>query len=136
MQQNFESPVAARTAAMAFMANPEFGQYPAEIREKYLELLSEPSPVVNIVHLAEFLYARQGELGDAGRDLAGSLASYAGENYWHEMHVEGRGNRIALSMRRENGEQAPESGSFPDAGDDPAPLPRFLGAQPEPAVQG
>lgn len=47
------------------------------------------------------------------------LASYASANYWHGMDVDGRGYRISLAMRRENGETAPEGSEFPDPEADP-----------------
>jgi len=136
MQQRFDSPFAARTAVMTFAAMGGLVPLPEDVRAKFLDLANQPSPVDQIVGLAELLYARQSEVTAEARDLAGSLASYASENYWHGMDADGRGNRMSLAMRRENSEEPPAGVTFPEPEDDPAPDPRYVStpaAEPMPA---
>lgn len=125
MRQIFEGPIAARAAIMTFAADGGFAPLSAENRAKVIELASQPSPVAAIAEVAEFLYAQGETLTNGARDLVDSLASYAAENAWFDMQVDGRGARIALVMRRENGETAPEGSAFPDPEADPKPLARF-----------
>ena len=120
MQQVFDSPASARAAINEFMVT-HAGALEESIRTKFLDLANRPSWVDQVVKIAELLYAYADDVTDEARDLAGSLAAYASENFWQEMDVDGRGNRISLAMRRENGEDAPEGSSFPDPEDDPAP---------------
>ncbi|NML04262.1 hypothetical protein [Sphingomonas sp. G-3-2-10] len=130
MQTNFDSLVSARSAIISFAMNHASALDEA-VRDSFLDLAGQPSPVDQVVKVAELLYANAASLTDEGRDLVGSLASYASENFWHGMQVDGRGNRIALAMRRQNGETPPEGSSFPDPETDPAPLPAYAPASPE-----
>jgi hypothetical protein len=130
MQTTFDSPLAARSAIINF-AMDHADTLDEAAREQFLEIVSQPSPVDQIVMITELLYANAASLSDDGRDLVGSLAGYASLNFWHGMDQDGRGNRIALAMRRDNGETAPEGSTFPDPETDPAPLPGYAPEAPE-----
>lgn len=119
MQITLESPIAARGAIMTYL-NTVSPERAAAI----IEYANTPSPIEAIAMTAEYLYANRDDLDAAGRDLCGSLASYCAQHYLFGFADDQRGARIALAMRRDNG----EDGTFPDAESDPAPHPRFGGS--------
>ena len=119
MQTTYTSPIEARGAIMAYInfCSPECA---AEI----IPFANCPSPIEAIVMTAEYLYAHHEDLDPAGRDLCGSLAAFCAAHAFWGMGTEQRGARIALAMRRENGEE----GGFPAANLDPAPHVAFAPA--------
>lgn len=106
-----DSPIAARGAIMSYINTVS-----AELAAGIIEYANSPSPIEAIAMTAEYLYAHQADLNDAGRDLCGSLASFCAQHFFFGMGEDQRGARIALAMRRENGEE----GTFPDPETDPA----------------
>lgn len=120
--QTFESPGAARIAIMQFLmsAGPEID---ASIKTKMMDLMVAANAVAQICGVTEYLYANQATVGTAGRDLAGSLAGFAGQHGWLFLR-DGRGDAIKLAMMRENDEK-PKGVTLPKSADDPAPLPEY-----------
>lgn len=117
MQTTLTSPIEARGAIMAYInsCSPERA---AEI----IPIANAASPVEAAAMTAEFLFANHSDLDPAGRDLCGSLAAFCGIHAFWGMADEQRGARIALAMRRENGEE----GEFPAADLDPSPHVQFV----------
>lgn len=116
----------ARLAIAAYLVD-HASALDAELRDKVQDLAASASPVDQIANLAELLYARGDEVGLTGRQLAGGLAAFAGDNGWHELR-DGRGRNIALAIMRDTGEEAPLGVTYPSPGDDPSPAARYLAA--------
>jgi hypothetical protein len=115
----------ARRAIRKYLDHAD-GQLPDDTYEKLADLADSPSPVDQIAQTAELLYARHGQLDDAGRTITGQLASFAAINGFHGMWVDNRGGRIAQAMEREMGFKATEAMPEPArASDDPQPLVQF-----------
>jgi len=123
--QSFEAPGDARNAIMMYMMM-HAGSLQEDTRTQLMGLATSPSPVDQIVRTGEFLYARADEVGSNGRDLAASLIAYASLNGWHGLAEDGRGGRIVMALRRDNGETAPAGLSWPDPSNDPAPKTEFV----------
>ena len=109
----------ARTVIALYPTSPEWAALPEDLRTRYIAASVQPSVVNAVVDIAELLYANRAAIGEGGRALSGDLAAYAASHGWHGLEVDDRGARIALAMRREDGEEG-----------DPAPIERFVIVEP------
>lgn len=96
-----------------------------DTRERVIAALGAPSPVDRIVKTGEALYAVSGDLNDEGKTLVAQLISFATMNGWHGLPQDNRGGRIVMAMRRDIGEDAPDTMPWPTADTDPVPLAEF-----------
>jgi hypothetical protein len=97
----------------------------ADITAKIRQLNTSPSPVDQIVSIAEYLYAKRAEISIEGKSLAAGLAAFATTNGWHNLLADNRGNKIVQALRRDLGETAPAGVQWPNSVDDPAASPAF-----------
>lgn len=102
---------------------------PEDIKAALLKVASEISPVSAIVGCAELIFARRAELDADTLAIASGLASFATENGWHGLASDDRGVGLVSALRRDAGDK-PISRSWPKEADDPAPLERFVKADP------
>lgn len=79
------------------------------------------SAVDLVVKTAEAIYARRATLNGPALQLAAGLASFAGVWGFRGMADDNRGQRMAIALRRDSGEPAPQGGAWPDASQDPEP---------------
>ena len=113
----------ARVYMMGFLVNHGTG-LPDSLVAAVQLLMAAASPVDQMVKVAELLYASKDVLNNEARSLAGSLAAFCAENYWHGLDVDDRGHKIKKAMMRDMGEPAP-TGGWPAPADDPEPSPQF-----------
>lgn len=122
--QTFDNLAAAREAIMTYRFGPLLDE--GETVIETVQLLSAAvSPVAQVMHIGEYLYARRADIADSGKDLAGGLIAFATVNAWHGLLNDDRGNKIVQALRRDLGETPPIGLEWPDEVDDPAPLAMF-----------
>lgn len=79
------------------------------------------SAVDLVVKTSEAIYARRATLDGPALQLAAGLASFAGVWGFHGMAEDNRGQRMALALRRDSGENAPVGSEWPNSSEDPEP---------------
>ncbi len=82
------------------------------------------SPVDACVNAAEIIYANRTALAPDDLALGAGLAALCSVNGFHGLG-EGRGDAMCFALRRDAGEDAPLSVTWPDPADDPEPHERF-----------
>jgi hypothetical protein len=114
---------AADAARRYFLINQaKFPDEAASLIEPHT--LTGSSPVDLVVNFTEGVYANRGTLPAEAMEVAAGLASIIDQNGFHG-RLDGRAPAIALALRREAGEDAPEGQAWPDEEADPAPRTEF-----------
>lgn len=105
---------------------------PAATQNHLADALSKTSGVDTIMDTLECLYAVKIDLSSEARLLVIDLIKFVSDENrgYHGINTDDRGHRIILAMRRDNGDQAPASGAWPDPESDPAPALRFKAETP------
>jgi hypothetical protein len=138
IMRTFDSIGEAREGIVDFRVD-HFDTLSDELKKRFKEISSSPSPVDQIVGVMELLYANRAEVTDPAKELIGGLAAYATVNAWHGLAEDNRGNLIVQAMRRDLGEKAPSGVKFQKPDEDPAPKEQYVIApeteQPAPAPE-
>lgn len=103
--------------------------------DRFEALSDSPSAVDVMVNAGELLYARRSELDSVGRNFVHALMTLAWQGGFYELRKDNRALRIAQSMARDEGEEAPAGSAWPDPATDPGARPQFLatvGQEPAP----
>ena len=131
--QTFDNITSAREGIMNYIVGPLTTES-ADISTKIRQFNSSPSPVDQIVSIAEYLYAKRAEISNEGKNLAAGLAAFATTNGWHNLLADDRGNKIVQALRRDLGETPPAGVEWPSSVNDPTPSAIFAEAPVLPAA--
>lgn len=101
--QTFESLIDARNAIMDFRA-AHGSDLPEHLSGRFRDLSASPSPVDQIVGLAEFIYANRDQVTQPTLLLGAGLAAFATVNAWHGLVEDNRGDSILSNLRKDAGE--------------------------------
>ena len=101
--QTFDSIADARNAIMDYRADhgSELKDY---LTKRFRELSASPSPVDQIVGLAEMIWANREDMPKSSYELGAGLVAFATVNAWHGLQENNRGDAILANFRKLLGE--------------------------------
>lgn len=120
--------------AIATFMMTDGASLPDHTREALLTAQTQGSSVDTMMQTMEALYAAKSDLPTAGKQLVADIAEFAIPYNFYQVNVDNRGGGIQLAMMRDIGMLPPEGRPWPDPSQDPAPLPQYLAAPPQPII--